>query len=298
MLESSRKGTKVGKVGMADTRNGAWASFLSLSSPTDPGWESLNPWRTRAEQTLSISLATRSTTVLLIHWNSCNLLLITNFHLSHNSLKRLQFLHTIRRLAVHSFTFFGSILYFLQTSEAPNIPLGEFLSSVPGLVDFDLSIERIHVPRPSLIIGESSCIVLPIIGASWYVHLLSKGETSPGLGIAGCDQNELSKFEGWSISVDRICFLCRASSKYVCSSFSVWIKSSLVRFPFVEALRDLLSEPFGLGVDFSDAGLPYLKNGLDGEKFSWKEVYVCCITFPTSSRYTIYKKEVFLTGFA
>lgn len=35
-----------------------------------------------------------------------------------------------------------------------------------------------------------------MIGASWYAHLLNNGETSPGLLIAGCDQNELSKLEG------------------------------------------------------------------------------------------------------
>lgn len=67
LLESSRNGTNVGRVGMAETRNGAWASFLSLSNPTWPGCESLRPWRSNAMHILSISRATRSTTVLLIH---------------------------------------------------------------------------------------------------------------------------------------------------------------------------------------------------------------------------------------
>lgn len=48
----------------------------------------------------------------------------------------------MRRLAVHSFTLIGSILYFLQTSGAPNIPLGELPSSLPGLADFDLSARK------------------------------------------------------------------------------------------------------------------------------------------------------------
>lgn len=47
---------------------------------------------------------------------------------------------TIRRLAVHSLTLFESILYFLHTSKAPNVPLGELPSSAPGLVAFVLSV--------------------------------------------------------------------------------------------------------------------------------------------------------------
>lgn len=48
----------------------------------------------------------------------------------------------MRRLAVHSFTLIESILYFLQTFDALNIPLGEFPSSAPGLTDFDLSMKK------------------------------------------------------------------------------------------------------------------------------------------------------------
>lgn len=51
----------------------------------------------------------------------------------------------MRRLAVHSFTLIGSILYFLQTSGPPNTPLGEFPSSLPGLADFDLSIGKMKI---------------------------------------------------------------------------------------------------------------------------------------------------------
>lgn len=48
----------------------------------------------------------------------------------------------MRRLAVHSFTLIESILYFLQTFDAPNIPLDEFPSSAPGLTDFNLSMKK------------------------------------------------------------------------------------------------------------------------------------------------------------
>lgn len=37
---------------------------------------------------------------------------------------------------------------------------------------------------------------LPMVGDNWYAHLLNKGDTSPGLRLAGCDQKELNKLEG------------------------------------------------------------------------------------------------------